>query len=678
MSARSRKLLAGLPLLPVAVLFLINFFDQFDTAAFTILTPEIKKAFHLSTAGISAISVVNVVFTSTFVLAIGYLADRSERRRLVVFSGVLAGAASFATGAAWAVWILVVLRLANGAGRLVNDPVHTSLISDYYPPVRRAEAFAFHRSAEPLGMVAAPLLVLALADLVSWRAFFFVVAIPAVLIALYAARLPEPLQGQSEDPEAAAETADDEPLSFGRAYRRLYHVRTLRRIWLAQFFVGGGLGPMIGVITLYWENVFHVGIRGRSLIAVVGAAATLLGVAAAGPITARLLKEGPHRAQLFAGMVLTANAAMLLVVASARSLGIAIAAFAIISLGFGLFTTPSVTVAAAVIPARVRSQGLSYGPLFMALGAIASLPLAGIADSHGYRWSIFAFSPLVILAGLTFASAYRFVAGDIDRARRSLETDAMLREERKKAGVRSLLVCRGLDVSYDLVPVLHGVDLDVREGEIVALLGTNGAGKSTVLRTIAGLMHPDNGVVFFDGRDLTFHEPEETQAAGVVFAPGPQSLFPDLTVVENLLAAGWSLRHTPTLVTERVDEVLDLFPRLGERLGHRAGTLSGGEQQMLGLAQAMMSRPKLLMIDELTLGLAPKVVGELLDIVRRIHATGVTLILVEQSVNVALTVADRAYFLERGEVRFNGPTADLLERDDILRAVFLKPEVLHS
>ena len=241
-------------------------------------------------------------------------------------------------------------------------------------------------------------------------------------------------------------------------------------------------------------------------------------------------------------------------------------------------------------------------------------------------------------------------------------------------GRQSLLVCRGLDVSYDVVQILFDIDFEVREGEIVALLGTNGAGKSTLLKTIAGLLHPDSGVVFFNGRNITFHEPEESVAEGVVLSPGGQFLFPQLTVEETLLASAWTARRSPQEVRRRINESLELFPRLGERIDHIVRTLSGGEQQMLALAQAMMSRPKLLMIDELTLGLAPKTINELLTSVRTIHESGVTIVLVEQSANIALTIARRAYFMERGRILFDGPTADLLKRRDLLRAVFLRTE----
>jgi branched-chain amino acid transport system ATP-binding protein len=234
-----------------------------------------------------------------------------------------------------------------------------------------------------------------------------------------------------------------------------------------------------------------------------------------------------------------------------------------------------------------------------------------------------------------------------------------------------LLETKDLTVSYDGVQVLFGVDLQIREGEIVALLGTNGAGKSTTLNAINGLVEPDGGNVWFGGVPITGEPPERTTARGIVQAPGGRGIFPGLTVEENLRLGAFLLRKDKALLAARLDEVLDVFPALKPLLGLRAGSLSGGQRQQLVLAQAFLLKPKLLLIDELSLGLAPVIVQELLMTVRRLNKEGITVVLVEQSVNVALTLADRAYFMEKGQVRFEGPTADLLHRDDLLRSVFL-------
>jgi ABC-type branched-subunit amino acid transport system ATPase component len=234
-----------------------------------------------------------------------------------------------------------------------------------------------------------------------------------------------------------------------------------------------------------------------------------------------------------------------------------------------------------------------------------------------------------------------------------------------------LLSCRDVDISYGHVQVLFSVDFDVNEGELVALLGTNGAGKSTLLKGVCGLVKPKKGTVLFAGEDVTDLPADVTTRRGISLMPGGKGVFPTLSVVENLRLASWLIRDRPGDVEAARNEVFELFPVLARRQEQMAGDLSGGEQQMLALGGALMTKPQMLMIDELSLGLAPTVVGQLLEVVREIHRRGTTIVIVEQSVNVALQLAERAVFMEKGEVRFEGPTSDLLERPDILRSVFI-------
>jgi ABC-type branched-subunit amino acid transport system ATPase component len=235
----------------------------------------------------------------------------------------------------------------------------------------------------------------------------------------------------------------------------------------------------------------------------------------------------------------------------------------------------------------------------------------------------------------------------------------------------ALLSVRDIEFSYGQLQVLFGISLDVYPGEALALVGTNGAGKSTLLRVIAGLERPSAGSVTLDGREITGLPAENLAREGLVLVPGGRALFADMTVDENLEMQALSIRKQRELVRERRDFVFTTFPRLAERLSQQAGSLSGGEQQQLALAKALLLDPAVLCVDELSLGLAPVVVGELLEIVQRLNEAGVTLIVVEQSLNIAAQMCVRAVFLEKGQVRFEGRTGDLLENDDIARAVFL-------
>ncbi len=222
--------------------------------------------------------------------------------------------------------------------------------------------------------------------------------------------------------------------------------------------------------------------------------------------------------------------------------------------------------------------------------------------------------------------------------------------------------------SYGPVPVLFGVSLVVGEGEILGLLGTNGAGKSTVLRVLAGLETPTAGTVTLAGRDVTGVPAEELCRRGVGLVMGGKAVFADLSVRENLELGGYTVEDG---LGARIERELDRFPQLRQRLTNLAGTLSGGEQQQLAIAKALLADPQLLCIDELSLGLAPALVGELLAIVRDVNRDGVTCVLVEQSLNLAADLCGRAVFLEKGRVRFEGDPRELLERGDLARAVFL-------
>jgi branched-chain amino acid transport system ATP-binding protein len=234
-----------------------------------------------------------------------------------------------------------------------------------------------------------------------------------------------------------------------------------------------------------------------------------------------------------------------------------------------------------------------------------------------------------------------------------------------------LLRASALDVFYGKVHTLYGVDFEVRAGEIVALLGVNGAGKSTLLKAISGVLPAARGTVTYAGADITNLPSDEIVRRGIVQVPGGRGTFAGLTIEENLKLGGYTYRRDRRRLREEIDRVLGYFPWLADRMQQHAGTLSGGQQQQLLLARAFMTDPKLIMIDELSLGLAPVVVESLLDVVADMNRHGASIVIVEQHVDLALGFADRAYFLEKGEVRFSGPSGELRDRGDLLRSVFL-------
>ena len=233
------------------------------------------------------------------------------------------------------------------------------------------------------------------------------------------------------------------------------------------------------------------------------------------------------------------------------------------------------------------------------------------------------------------------------------------------------LEVRGLRAAYDRLEVLHGVDLDISGGELVAVIGANGAGKTTLLRTLSGLMRPTGGTVVLDGEDVTAVPAERLAAAGLAHVPENRLVFPTLSVADNLLLGAYTRRRRAA--SERAadrDRAMALFPRLAQRVAQVAGTLSGGEQQMLAIARGLMARPRLLVLDEPSLGLAPRLVAEIFAALGTLRDEGLALLLVEQNTRAAFAVADRAYVMDRGRVVMAGAPAQLGE-DRRVQAAYL-------
>lgn len=230
-----------------------------------------------------------------------------------------------------------------------------------------------------------------------------------------------------------------------------------------------------------------------------------------------------------------------------------------------------------------------------------------------------------------------------------------------------MLEVRNLGVRYGAINAITNVSLTIHSGEILTLLGSNGAGKTTTLRAISGLVKPSSGTVTFDGKDITGSRPDQLVVRGLCHCPEGRGIFGQMTVEENL-DLGAFIRRDKAEINKDKQRVYELFPRLKERLGQMAGTLSGGEQQMLAIGRALLGRPRLLLLDEPSLGLAPQLVQTIFSIIREINTRGVTILLVEQNAHMALKVAHRAVVLEVGSVAMSGPAAELAASDEIRRA----------
>ena len=229
-----------------------------------------------------------------------------------------------------------------------------------------------------------------------------------------------------------------------------------------------------------------------------------------------------------------------------------------------------------------------------------------------------------------------------------------------------MLSVRDLHVSYGAIKAVRGISFDIKQGEIVTLIGANGAGKSTTLNTVAGLIRPDSGSIEFKGQSIVGVKSHKVVERGMALCPEGRRVFSQMSVSENLDMGGYTRSDAENRVT--LQRVYERFPRLKERMGQMAGTLSGGEQQMLAMGCALMSKPDLLMLDEPSMGLAPILVQEIFDIIKELNAAGTTILLVEQNANMALSIADRAYVLEIGTIKKTGTGADLLQDDDVRKA----------
>ena len=673
---RLSKVVDGAPVLPLLILFGLNAVDELDRAAFNILTPEIRDHFDVGLDGILTLIGLVTILAFAGQVFIGYYADRSNRVRIATLGAAVWASFTLGTGLAPTIVIFGIARVGSSLGKAVIDPTHNSLIADYYKPEVRVKAYGFHRAANSVGQILGPLAAGVLAMLFGFRAPFIVFAVPTFLLVAFAmARLREPVRGAHErraagGDEEAANLEESAP-SLGEAWRLTHSIRTLRRIFYSLPFLGVALGGLPPLYAIQYNDVFGLDEVQRALIATATEPFQLIGLAVGIPVAARLSQRDPGLVIKLVAIAGAACAVFVGLFAVAPNVQFAIAmnilSSSVLSILLpGLYASISLTM-----PPRVRATGFSIGSVYLIPAGFIIILLSAVADDRGIRGVIFLLLPILLMGFFLLASSGSFV--DLDM--RKVQTATLAQSEARRLrleGDPKLLLCRDLDVAYGQTQVLFGVNFHVDEGEIVALLGTNGAGKSTLLNAISGLVEPRAGAIVYDGRDITLSDANTTVAAGIVFVPGGKGVFPTLTVEENINLAGWLFRKDPEHLRRATAQVLEYFPILEKRWNQKAGNLSGGEQQMLTLGQAFIAQPKLLMIDELSLGLAPVIVEQLLEIVRAIHANGTTVILVEQSVNVAMSLAGRAVFMEKGEVRFDGPTADLLEQPDILRAVFLQ------
>jgi ABC-type branched-subunit amino acid transport system ATPase component/MFS family permease len=659
---------------PLGVLFGLNMVDELDRTAFGVLLPEIRDEFGLDLQGI--LTLVGLVTLAALLLQvpIAAWADRGSRVRIAWVGAAAWGVCSLLTGLSATLWMLGATRAGSAIGRAVVDPTHGSLLADYYPPEARPKVFSAHRAANAVGQFLGPVSAAFLAAATSWRVPFVLYAIPTAIFVVLAWRLEEPVRGAHERRAVGADETiiamEEASPSFAEGWRIVWRVETLRRIWWSLPFLAASLIGFTSLAGLAYDEVFDLSIRERGLAAAAAEPWALVGLIYGARRATRLLAKGPEHVLAFLSRIAWAVSLALVVFAAAPHILVAVAAHSVISAMLAVLAPGILATLSLAIPPRARSMGFAVGALWVVPGLIA-LPIIGwLGDQVGLRWGMLLLVPIFLVGGLLIATSRDTISRDIAEVWQATAARSSVAYDRAH-GDAPLLLARGVEVGYDGVQVLFGVDLDVAEGEILALLGTNGAGKSTLLRAICGVTEADRGAVIFDGREITHAPPHEIAALDVRLMQGGAGTFASLTVEDNLRTAAWLDRKDRHHLDAVVAGALAPFPVLEDRRHEPAGNLSGGQQQQLALAMALLARPRLLLVDELSLGLAPLIVSQLLPLLSEARAAGCTIVLVEQSADVALAIADRAVFLEKGEVRFDGPAADLRGRTDLLRAVFL-------
>lgn len=572
-----------------------------------------------------------------------------------------------------------------GAGAAVVYAAHRPMLMDKYPPPVRLRVLSFHRGAAVVGAIGGPLLVTILSGAggFTWRGTLLITGIVFTAISLIGVRLKDSPFGRFDTDRVAAlvhqddeadtiRSGDPSELTFLEALRKVWLVPTIRRLLAVWAVLGVALTPVVNYQGFWLEEQFNLTTAQRAAFLAGSWVLALPVLWFASRKGEAAWRNDPRRLISLTSAAMAAVAAGL-ILAIIPVIGVSLVGFGVAFAGEAVCVATLSLVMMSLVRPRVRTIAASLSALFFGLvgGEGGTLLLGSIASQYSAAAAIGVLAVPALGAAWLLKRSTEALNVDLDRLVDEVIEDETVHDLTRKGVKQPLLACQGIDFSYGQLQVLFGVDFTVREGEMLALLGVNGAGKSTLLKVISGIGLPSAGSIRLNGTDITYLDAERRVRMGITQIPGGRAIFPQMTVIENLRGLGFALGKDRRRLDAALDDCFDKFPRLAERRNQLAVTLSGGEQQMLGLSKAFILKPDLLLIDELSLGLAPIIVDQLLDMVRGINAAGTAVVLVEQSISVALSVVDHAYFMEKGEIRFDGSAKELLSRDDLVRAVFL-------
>lgn len=677
----------GLTVYPTVALGLLGIVETFQSYAFTVLTPEISRALGLSLAAIAGARTLAFLATILAPLPMAALAQRRGRRALLcITTGVAWSVITIFTGFVTSLFALIAVLVLDGLSTGSVTALHAPLLTDTYPPKARVRILTGYQGLVTLGQVISPLLVALLAGPLnlSWRGVFLAMGATSVLATLASLGLRDPgprrfdtevIPAEHDAPQGQSFDRGDEygvELGFFEIIRRLLLIPTVKRLAVGYFVVGILLIPFATFLSTFLEQRWGLTAGGRGLFFAGISAVSIGALLVYGGRAERAFRADPARVLGASGLALATAVTLI----SAGSLAPSFVAMCVLfAAGQCLITilTPGLTACLmSIVDARHRPHAAAVIGIFTASGSLLGVVLlTGVDRRLGIAGAIASLLVPGVIGALIIRSARSLIGSDLDRMIEEVLEEEDVRAITRGGGHLPMLSCTRVNFSYGQLQVLFDLDFTVDDGELVALLGTNGAGKSTLLKVVSGIGLPSSGSVRFNGRDISYLDAERRVPLGIAQVPGGRAVFGTLDVVENLRAFGYTLGRDRRRIDEAIDLCFEAFPRLQTRRTSLAANLSGGEQQMVGLSKALILRPRLLLIDELSLGLAPVVVGPLLDMVRRINAEGTAVVLVEQSVNIALSLVDHAYFMEKGEMRFDGPAGELLQREDLLRAVFL-------
>ncbi|MCE2512770.1 MAG: MFS transporter [Acidimicrobiia bacterium] len=662
------------------VLLVLNSLDELEQAAMAVLAPDIRDTFGVSDGTITFIASASAAFVVLGAFPMGWLADRVRRAPIVGVASAVFSAMVFLSGFAVNAFMLFFTRFGAGIAKSNTIPVHSSLLADTYPIGVRGRIGGLTQSTGRAVAAISPIAVGTVAWIAGgdegWRWAFFLLGLPVAVFAVAAFRIPEPTRGQWEKTTVLSQVITDPdpaPISVEAAFARLLRIQTVRAVLFAFVALGFVLFTIPVQSNLFLEDEFGLGTFGRGVATSVAGFAAAVVLPMVGLRFDRLYRRDPSLTLRLIGGLLLPTAFLvplqfampneyLFVVVDVPRTVLSSAAFAMVA-----------PVVWSIVPYRLRGLGSALITLFIFLfGAVGgSLVAAFLVDSYGVQTAVTVLAlPAVSIGSIFLIRGSRSIKHDLSMVVAELKEE-MAEHDRRRIDPESTpaLQASNIDFSYGAVQVLFDVSFEVAQGKTLALLGANGAGKSTALSVVTGLFTPERGEIRMHGRSITYTTPEQRSAMGVQMLPGGRGVFRELSIEDNLRIGAYKFRRDPADVQRRIDRVVEMFEQLEGRLGERAGDLSGGQQQMLALARVMMHDPEILIIDEMSLGLAPTIVQDLVAGLQRLREAGQTMIVVEQSLNLALSLADDTVFLEKGEVRHSGPARDVIERPELMHAV---------